>query len=138
MSAHLSRYGVAGLAAGAWLLLGIESVLRPGQHDYRDALWLVPWLLTAAALRQLHLAQRSPAARLERWSYWAVLVAMTGCVGGNLGLLLDIDALEPSASPSAHCCGPLLWCPSGWRPHAPAWSPGTSASPCHCWSRVPC
>jgi hypothetical protein len=102
---RLSRYGVAGLAAVSWLLLGVESVLRPGQHNYRDALWLVPWLLTAAALRQLHLAQRSPAARLERWSYGAVIAAMAGCLAGNLGLLLDIDALELLGFP----LGALLW-----------------------------
>jgi hypothetical protein len=105
MRAVLSRYGVAGLAAGTWLALGVESILRPGQHNYRDALWLVPWVLTAAALHQLHLAQRSPGARLERWSYGAVLAAMTACAAGNLGLLLDIDGLTSLGFP----VGALLW-----------------------------
>jgi hypothetical protein len=105
MSARVSRYGVAGLAAVSWCLLGVESIVRPGQHNYRDALWLVPWLLTAAALHRLHVAQRRPGARLEHWSYGVVLAAMAACAAGNLGLLFDIEALMALGFP----LGALLW-----------------------------
>jgi hypothetical protein len=40
---------VAAWAAFAWLALGAESIARPVQVNYRDALWMVPFVLTAIA-----------------------------------------------------------------------------------------
>jgi hypothetical protein len=56
-------------ATAAWVPLGADSVLRPSPLSYRDAVWLVPWSLTAVTVTCLHVVQRDRAGRLERASF---------------------------------------------------------------------
>jgi hypothetical protein len=56
--------------------LGAESVPCGGSMPYRDALWPVPWSLTALTLAGLHAVQRERADRPERWSFRVVVAAM--------------------------------------------------------------
>ena len=107
MSRTTVRRGMiaATAATAAWILLGAESVLRPGSMSYRDAVWLIPWSLTAVVLAYLHMIQRDRAGRLERGSFWAVITAMGLAAAGTLGVLLDIDALKVLGFP----LGAVLW-----------------------------
>ena len=93
------------IAATAWILLGAESVLRPGSMSYRDSVWLIPWSMTAVTLVYLHMVQRDRAGRLEPGSFWAVITAMGLAAAGTVGVLLDIDALKVLGFP----LGAVLW-----------------------------
>ena len=110
MSALSERLGrqASRLATGAavtWTLLGAESVVRPGQHDERDVVWVVPWLLTAAAFAGLHQRQRRADRRGETWSFRLVLVAMAAVLLGQVGVVLDVAVLKVLGFP----LGALLW-----------------------------
>jgi hypothetical protein len=96
---------LATAAAIAWALLGAESVIRPGQHNERDVVWVVPWLLTAAAFAGLHERQRRADRRGERWSFRLVLGAMAAVLLGQVGVVLDIAVLKVLGFP----LGALLW-----------------------------
>ena len=100
---HAARLAAA--AATAWVLLGVDSVLRPGEHDERDVWWVAPWLLTAAALTGLHLRQRRPDRRGERLSFRLVIAAMAAVFLGQVGVVLDVAALKVLGFP----LGALLW-----------------------------
>ncbi len=107
MSARTARRGaLSGLAAtAAWIALGAESAVRGGEMHYRDLLLVIPWTLTMATLWYLHVLQRDPCRRLERWSFRAVVSSMILVLVGGAGLLLDIDALKMLGFP----LGALLW-----------------------------
>jgi len=107
MSVTIARRGfIAAMAAtAAWVLLGADSVVRPGPMAYRDAAWLVPWILTAATVTCLHLVQRDRAGRWERVSFWVVITSMALAATGNVGVLLDIDVLKALGFP----LGAVLW-----------------------------
>jgi hypothetical protein len=68
---------LATLAGAAWTALGLESILRPEQHNYRDYVMFVPWLLTLVAIIGIHQIQRAYGGRLERWGFAAVAASMT-------------------------------------------------------------
>ncbi len=99
-AAHLST-----AAAVAWVLLGAESVARPGVYHVRDVVWVVPWLLTAAAFAGLHQRQRRRDRRGERWSFRLVMAAMGAVLVGQAGVVLDVAALKVLGFP----LGALLW-----------------------------
>ena len=42
MSRTTARRGMIA-ATTAWILLGAESVQRPGSMSYRNGVWLIPW-----------------------------------------------------------------------------------------------
>ena len=69
------------LAGTAWLALGLESIIRPEQHNYRDTVMNVPWLLTLAVVFGIHQRQRHRNGRLERWGFVGVVVSMIAAVG---------------------------------------------------------
>jgi hypothetical protein len=96
---------VAVAAATTWTLLGLDSVLRPGEHDERDPFLLVPWLLTMAAITAIHRRQAAADRRVERWSYRALMVTMTAVALGQVGIVFDVALLKATAFPT----GPLLW-----------------------------
>lgn len=84
------------LGAGAWLL-GAESFVRPGSHQSRDALFLVPWALYAAVITGIHLVQRSHASRVERWAYRFLMLAIASGAVANVALVLGADGLANAA-----------------------------------------
>jgi hypothetical protein len=68
---------VSTLAGLAWTALGLESIVRPEQHNYRDYVMFVPWVLTLVAIVGIHQIQRTQGGRLERWGFAAVAASMT-------------------------------------------------------------
>ncbi|SHN27181.1 hypothetical protein [Cryptosporangium aurantiacum] len=104
------RSGAAAATAAAicWIALGIDSVARGGAETSRDVFVLLPWVLTAFAVTQLHLAQRPPAGRrtwIEPVGYWAVMVAMLLTLVGTAAWPLDIPALQVLGFP----LGVMIW-----------------------------
>ena len=81
------------LGGGAWWALSLESIVRPDPEGYRNVLFLVPWLLSAAAIAGLHLRQRHRAGRLGQIGAWTTLTAMLAAAVGTLSALTDSDAL---------------------------------------------
>jgi hypothetical protein len=67
------------LAGSAWFALGLESIVRPEQHNYRDYVMAVPFVLTLMTIVGIHHVQRPHGGRLERWGY--VVVASSMSVG---------------------------------------------------------
>ena len=106
----------AAVAAVLWVAISVESVARPGEHDYRDVLIMLPWVLSMAAFGALHATQRSGARDLERGAYRLVMAAMTATGIGNLGVVLGMKPLGLLAFP----LGPLVWIPA-----MVAWGIGT-------------
>ncbi len=77
------------VAAALWSIVAIDSLVRHDPEDYRNALLLLPWLLTMAALTGIHLTQHHRSGRLERVGYRVVIggmsltaVGLAGYVGG--------------------------------------------------------
>ena len=96
---------VATWAAVGWLVLGVESIVHPQQVDFRDAVWMIPFSLTAAAFIYLHLLQRSRAAMLEAIGFYAVMMASLLAFLGNVGVLTNFPLLAKFGFP----WGALLW-----------------------------
>jgi hypothetical protein len=92
-------------AAITWALLGVDSVLRPGEHHERDLFLFLPWLLTMVALAEVHRRQRHEDRAGERRAFRAVLATMTLVALGQVGVVLDVGPLTALAFPT----GPLLW-----------------------------
>jgi hypothetical protein len=95
----------AGLAAICWIALGMESILRPQQENYRDAIWMIPFALTAGTFVFVHAVQRSREARFERFSFYVVMTASVLVFLGNVGLL----ASQPILARFSFPWGALLW-----------------------------
>ncbi|MBV9597675.1 MAG: hypothetical protein JOZ87_12515 [Chloroflexi bacterium] len=113
------RWGsmVAAVAAVTWVGISLESIVRPGEHDYRDGLILLPWVLTMAAFVALHRVQRHRAGFIEKAGFWVAMAMMALTGIGALGMVIGADGLTPLAFP----IGPMLWIPS-----MVAWGVGTA------------
>jgi hypothetical protein len=96
---------LAWLAAAAWILLGLESILRPGQHNERDVWWTIPFALTTAAFCCLHAVQTSRNSGAERWGFYAVLGACILVFAGNAGIVLGVPSLAVLGFP----WGAVVW-----------------------------
>lgn len=96
---------VATWAAVGWVVLGVESIVHPQQVDFRDAVWMIPFSLTAAAFIYLHLLQQSRAAMLEAIGFYAVMIASLLAFLGNVGVLTNFPLLAKFGFP----WGALLW-----------------------------
>jgi hypothetical protein len=78
---------IAALAAVFWIVLGIESIVRPEQENYRDGLWMLPFALTAIAFVYVHVLQRNTEMRFEKFTFWFLIAASVLVFSGNVGLL---------------------------------------------------
>lgn len=96
---------VATWAAVCWVVLGVESIVRPQQVNFRDAIWMIPFSLTAAAFVYLHLLQRSRARRFEAGSFYFLMIASALTFLGNVGMLMNIPWLAKLGFP----IGAVLW-----------------------------
>ncbi|HEY6182278.1 MAG TPA: hypothetical protein VIW67_08530, partial [Terriglobales bacterium] len=96
---------VAIWAAVSWVLLGIESIVRPRQVNFRDVVWIIPFSLTTAAFVYLHLVQRSRESKVETIGFYAVIIASLLAFLGNVGVQLDAPMLAKFGFP----WGALLW-----------------------------
>jgi hypothetical protein len=96
----------AGWAAAVfWFAFGVESIVRPGQANYRDALWFVPFGLTVVTFRYVHAVQRSSSRPAERTSFALLMATMAIVMAGNVGVLTD----QPLLSIFAFPLGAILW-----------------------------
>jgi len=98
--------GVGCYLGGGWLG-GIRSGIDCASTtvNFRDAVWMIPFSLTAAAFIYLHLLQRSRAAMLEAIGFYAVMMASLLAFLGNVGVLTNFPLLAKFGFP----WGALLW-----------------------------
>jgi hypothetical protein len=96
---------VSALAGACWIAFGLESILRPEQDNTRDAVWMLPWVLTAVALWFVHKLQRAPMERLERTSFALLMTTFAVVFLGNFGLVANVPSLTLFAFP----WGAFLW-----------------------------
>lgn len=96
---------VAFVAATLWATLGIDSLARPIQDNRRDLIVLVPFLLTTLVLWFIGQMQSPRGDRLERLSFWVLIIASALTILGGIGDVLHSALLEHLGFPA----GPLLW-----------------------------
>lgn len=95
------RFGYfAGLASTvAWIVLGLDSISRPVQDNRRDVFWWLPFGLFVVSVVAVHRVQRSGALRMERYTYWAVMLASGLALLGNLGVMFNNSLLATMGFP---------------------------------------
>ncbi len=96
---------IAAAAAICWTALGLESIVRPVQANYRDALVMAPFVLTTLAFWFMHQVQRSPGTPLERASFYSVMAGSALALAGIVGVQLNQPALAVLGFP----WGAVLW-----------------------------
>ena len=106
-SADASRLAARGswfafFAAASWAALGVESIVRPYQENYRDLVWMIPFALTVVALVYLHAVQPSAMLRVERAGFCAVMVASAVTLLGSVGSLASNRCWQGSVFPETH------------------------------------
>jgi hypothetical protein len=80
---------VAYAAAACWIALGLESIVRPEQENYRDWLWMLPFALTMLIFYFVHVVQRGAGQNVERAGFYFVMIASGLTVLGNVGVSLE-------------------------------------------------
>lgn len=96
---------LATAGAVGWFALGGDSLARPGVQEYRDALFVLPFLLLAGTLACIHHLQRDRAGGLERWAFRIVMVTVVLIAAANVTLVLGSEALQVLSFP----LGALAW-----------------------------
>ena len=95
-----------GFVAGAcWIALGVESIARPRQENYRDLLWLLPFALTAITFYFVHAVQQSPSGSFERIAFYFLMAASAMVFLGDVGVVIHQRILAILGFP----WGALLW-----------------------------
>ena len=88
------------LASGcSWLLIGLESTVVGGEQHYRDWLMFIPWTLTMITWAGLYDLQRSRLGWFGKAAFAVLEIAMAIAWLGQVGVVLDIDALAGLAFP---------------------------------------
>lgn len=96
---------VAFTTATLWAALGFDSLARPYQDNRRDFVVLVPFTLTAVVLWFIGQMQLTARDRLERVTFWVLMVACCFTVLGGIGNVSHNALLEHLGFPT----GPVLW-----------------------------
>ena len=97
MSARSAPYWAAPaalLAGTLWLFLSLDSLARPDPETYRDAVFIIPWLLAAVAIAGIHTLQRAAAGRLGEVGFWLLVAGIVAGVAGILASLSDSESLK--------------------------------------------
>jgi hypothetical protein len=97
-----SRFAYA--AAITWIALGVDSILRPFQVNARDTYWMLPFVLTMITFVYVHRVQRGDS-RLERFSYYIVMLASSLVFLGSIGIQTNNKLLGSLGFPA----GAILW-----------------------------
>ena len=88
---------VALFAGLFWLCFGLESIVRPHEHNYRNALFYIPWFPSMAVVFGLHDLHRDHGARFERWAAWLLMGAMALVLAAQPAFIFGNDVLLPFA-----------------------------------------
>jgi hypothetical protein len=83
----------------AWIVLGLDSILRPVQDNRRDVFWWLPFGLFVMSLVAVHRVQRSRALRIEPYAYGTVMLASALVLLGNLGVMFNNSLLATMGFP---------------------------------------
>lgn len=96
-----SRFGslAAWASTIAWIVLGLDSILRPVQDNRRDVFWWLPFGLLVASLVAVHRVQRSRALRIEPYAFWTVMLASGLVLLGNLGVIFNNSLMATMGFP---------------------------------------
>ena len=96
---------VAFTTAILWASIGFDSLARPYQDNRRDFVVLVPFTLTGMVLWLIGQMQSGARDRLERITFWILMVACCLTVLGGIGNVSHNAVLERLGFPT----GPVLW-----------------------------
>ena len=81
------------ISTAAWIVLGMDSILRPVQDNRRDVFWWFPFAFMMLAIVAVHRVQRWRGLRVERYTYYSVMFASALALLGNLGLVFNMPLL---------------------------------------------
>lgn len=115
------------ISAGLWILLGIDSIVRPVQDNRREIFWWFPFLFMMLTIIAVHRVQGRRELRLERYCYWIVMVAWILVFFGNLGLVFNVPALLPLGFPGGAVVGAvglIVYGLATWRAKILPWYAG--------------
>jgi len=82
-----------------WVLLGIDSIVRPIQDDRREIFWWFPYVFMMLTIMAVHRVQRRAERRLENITFWVVMIAWVLVLIRNLGLVFHVPTLLPLRFP---------------------------------------
>jgi hypothetical protein len=110
VSPHQQKLAATGsvfafVSAIAWILLGVDSIIRPYQVNARDTYWMIPASLMAITFIYVHLVHESRQPKLEVIGFWAVMFATALVFAGSIGLQLNIQSLAFLGFPG----GAIVW-----------------------------
>jgi hypothetical protein len=91
---------VAFTIAILWAALGLDSLARPYQDNRRDFVVLVPFTFTAIVLWLIGQMQSTDRDRLERVTFWALMIASCLRVLGRIGNVSHNALLEHLGFPA--------------------------------------
>ena len=130
IASQARRGALWGSISGAlWVVLGIDSIVRPAQDNRREIFWWFPYLFMMLTIIAVHLVQRRREFRLERYCYWVVLAAWILVLFGNLGLVFKVPALLPLGFPGGAIVatlGLIVYGVATWRARVLPWYAGLS------------
>jgi hypothetical protein len=116
-----------GISTVLWVLLGIDSIVRPVQDNRREIFWWFPYLFMMLTIIGAHRVQGRRELRLERYCYWVVMFAWILVFIGNLGLVFNIPALLPLGFPGGAIVGAvglIVYGVATWRARVLPWYAG--------------
>jgi hypothetical protein len=96
---------VSTIAGAAWVMLSALSLAMPDPSRLLDAFFVVPFVLTFAALLGLHARQRDEAGPPERIGTWIAGCGMAVALGGQVALIADAGGVTDVAL----VLGVMLW-----------------------------
>ena len=88
------------ISTAAWIVLGMDSILRPVQDNRRDVFWWFPFAFMMLAIVAVHRVQRWRGLRVERYTYYSVMFASALALLGNLGLVFNMPLLAKLGFPA--------------------------------------
>lgn len=129
IAARRARRGAlyGGISAVLWIVLGIDSIVRPVQDDRREVFWWFPAFFMLLTIIAVHRVQRRQDLRMERYSYWVVMIAWVLVYLGNLGLVFNVPVLLPLGFPGGAIVGAvglIVFGVATWRARVLHWSAG--------------
>ena len=90
----------AWISTAAWIVLGMDSILRPLQDNRRDVFWWFPFAFMMLTIVAVHRVQRWRGLRVERYTYYGVMFASALALLGNLGLVFNMPLLAKLGFPA--------------------------------------